>query len=215
MIRYLFLALVGATVAALIVLGILFVRGMPRGGEPAIGVGAQGAPRLTPVGEVGDFALAERSGAPLKRADLAGKIWVADFIFTRCAGPCPKMSAAIQGLETKLRDLPDLRFVSFTLDPAYDTPAVLAKYADAHAAPRDRWLFATGPRDALVRLSIEGFKLGASDDDGEVIHSSRFILVDRRGRIRGYYDGTGEEDPGAIERLIADARALHAEPPAP
>jgi protein SCO1/2 len=103
----------------------------------------------------------------------------------------------------------EIRLVSFTVDPSRDTPKVLAAYAAAHGAARDRWLFLTGDKQALYDLCIKGFKLALDDTGGSlaepITHSTRFVLVDREGQIRGYYGAT-EED--GLKRLAADARKL-------
>lgn len=158
------------------------------------------------------FHLTERSGRPLSARDLRGRIWVADFIFTQCGGACPAMTARLARLR---RELPaGVAFVSFTVDPAHDTPEVLARYADTFHAGED-WLFATGPQKDLYDLSVVGFKLAALEvpegeraaagGDGPFLHSSKFTLVDGDGVIRGYYDST---DESALRALVADAGAL-------
>jgi len=105
------------------------------------------------------------------------------------------------------RDVNELRFVSFTVDPEWDTPEVLRSYAEGVAADPERWLFLTGDRDAIYALSQQGFHLGAGDDvaTSEIMHSTRFVLVDRAGRIRGYYDGTVPEE---VAQLAKDARVV-------
>lgn len=162
--------------------------------------------------QVPDFALVERSGAKVARADLLGKVWVVDFIFTHCSGQCPMMAARLKRLREAIGDAPDVRLVSVTVDPVRDTPAVLADYARALGVEDPRWLFLTGEKDAIVKLVLEGLKLPAvvSGPEGsvDVTHSDRFVLVDRRGRIRGYY---GAEDEEAQARLPADVRRLLAE----
>jgi protein SCO1/2 len=154
------------------------------------------------------FTLTERSGAPLTTADLAGRVWVADFIFTRCPDFCPALTARMAGLQRALPPGADpIRLVSFSVDPAHDTPAVLRDYA-ARAGASDGWLFVTGPRDALAALMREGFKVAWADDGpstAPITHSDRFVLVDRQLRIRGYYHGT---DPEEVARLERDAAAL-------
>lgn len=167
---------------------------------------AHKTPELPALGKVGGFSLTERSGRQVSASELAGRIWIADFIFTRCAGPCPLMSAGMKKLQDRLKD-PDLRFVSFSVDPDYDTPEVLKAYA-ARFGASDRWLFLTGPKKEIFRLSREDFLLGAAEDEGEaVLHSTRFVLVDGDGAIRGYYDST---EPDAVGRLISDAANLAA-----
>jgi protein SCO1/2 len=157
-----------------------------------------------------EFALVERSGRPATLAALRGRPWIADFIFTRCAGVCPAMTARMKALAGRLEGVP-VRFVSFTVDPVHDTPEVLTAYASQAGAPAD-WWFVTGPVADLHRLSTAGFKLaameaspGQSFDDGPFLHSSKFVLVDGAGAIRGYYDST---DEAAMRALEADARRL-------
>jgi protein SCO1/2 len=173
----------------------------------ACGTTASEPPRLFVVPE---FALVERSGRPATLAALRGRPWIADFIFTRCAGVCPAMTARMAALRTRLADAP-VRFVSFSVDPVNDTPEVLARYAAAAGADAD-WWFVTGPMPDLHALSTGGFKLaamrnapGAETADGPFLHSSKFVLVDGEGAIRGYYDS---EDEAALRALEADARRL-------
>lgn len=156
---------------------------------------------LPVYGRVGDFALTAETGLPFSRDMLKGKIWVADFIFTTCTGPCPRMSSQMARIQ---RVTPrDVALVSFTVDPARDTPEVLKSYAARFKADPERWRFLTGPQPMLHDIARNSFKL--SDVDGSLNHSTRFVLVDRGGQIRGYY-GT-EEAPG-VEKLLADIDSL-------
>lgn len=158
-----------------------------------------------------DFALTSQTHQRVTSADLRGRAWVADFIFTRCAGICPVMTAQMARLRERLPG--DVRLVSFTVDPRHDTPDVLAEYARPFK-PGERWLFLTGAQSELYRLSVEGFKLEAMElpagqreagGDGPFLHSSRFVLVDGRARVVGYYDSADTE---ALERLVRDAHRL-------
>jgi protein SCO1/2 len=162
---------------------------------------------LPSYGLVPDFALTDQSDRPFLSADtLRGKVWIADFIFTNCAGPCPRMSAQMRQVGSTLHDLKDLRLVSFTVDPARDTPAVLAKYAERYQAEPGVWFFLTGSQAELHNLARNVFMLGDVND--LLQHSTRFVLVDRKSRVRGYYL-TSDDD--AIPRLIADARRVSKE----
>lgn len=172
------------------------------------GDGGTGAGTLPVLGAVTDFALTERSGRTVTRADLLGRTWIADFIFTRCAGPCPRLTARMARLQRELPPSDSLRLVSFTVDPAFDTPAVLSDYADRFRADPRRWLFLTGSQEAVHGLVSGGFRLSIADappGGTDVTHSSRFALVDRAGRIRGYYEG---EDDAAVEKLKRDVPEL-------
>jgi protein SCO1 len=166
------------------------------------------------LGQVPPFHLVERSGRPLTAEDLRGRPWVADFIFTRCGGACPALTARMAALRKEAPG--DVVLVSLTVDPAHDTPEVLRRYAERVGAGPG-WLFATGERDALYRLAIEGFKLGVEEvsaeqqgrgGDGPFVHSSHFVLVDAGLRVRGYYDSTDDQ---ALRRLRRDLAAVRSE----
>jgi protein SCO1/2 len=159
------------------------------------------------------FTLTNRDGRAVRRQDLAGKPWIADFIFTRCPASCPLMTARMARLNRELpRDL-DVRLVSFSVDPEHDTPQVLERYAESYKAPA-RWFFLTGGKEEIYRLSRQGFKLGIeipppSAPGGPavepILHSTRFVLVDGQGRIRGYYDGFDED---SMKKLVGDLAAV-------
>jgi len=161
---------------------------------------------------VPNFQLIERSGQPFSRAELDGKIWIADFIFTNCAGTCPIMTSAMAEIQTSLVEekLYDVKLVSISVDPERDTPKVLSTFANGYGADSTRWYFLTGDGEAIQKLSKEGFHLAAATGGGStdepVIHSNRFVLVDRQANIRGYYDGTDDE---AIKKLLNDLKNLY------
>ena len=176
-------------------------------------VSCGGSPPLPVLGTVPEFALTERAGTPLSAADLAGHVWVADFIFTRCPERCPALTTRLGGLRRRFPDDGDpIRLVSFTVDPEYDTPEVLRSYAARYGASAN-WLFVTGPRPAIEALLRDGFKVIFADDgppEAPITHSDRFVLVDRQGRVRGHYHGNNEPD---VRRLARDALRLRAERP--
>jgi len=166
-------------------------------------------------GRLPEFRLQDHYGHPATLAGLKGQIWVADFIFTRCGGACPAMTARMARLR---REVPDeVVFVSFTVDPANDTPGVLARYA-ANFKAGEGWRFVTGPQKDLYALSTAGFKLAAmevpaaqqrpGEGDGPFLHSSKFVLVDGGGDIRGYYDSTDEDE---VKKLAADIAHIQLE----
>lgn len=162
---------------------------------------------IDPRVPLSDFTLTEAGGQPLGRANLLGKVWIADFIFTHCAGPCPLMSQKMKRLQDDLSDLADLRLVSFSVDPLRDTPEVLRSYGQGHQADPQRWFFLTGDMDRIYDLAIKGFKITVEEArrDQQIIHDTRFILVDREGLIRGYFDSN---EPGALQELAVRARDL-------
>ncbi|HYG63264.1 MAG TPA: SCO family protein [Thermoanaerobaculia bacterium] len=170
-------------------------------------------PDAPPVmGQVPDFSLTNRDGSTVRLADLAGAPWIADFVFTRCNGSCPLMSLRMQRLNRELPPDLGVRLVSITVDPDYDTPQILQAYAESFSAP-GRWLFLTGAKEEVYGLIRQGFKLaldpspppGAATAEEPIIHSTRFVLVDGRGQIRGYYGAFDEE---AMARLAEDLRAI-------
>ena len=187
---------------------------------------------LADYGLVPDFRLTERGGSTVTLADLRGKVWVANFIYTECTETCPLQSLQVQRLQEEFAGARDLRFVSITVDPSHDTPEVLRRYADRYGADPERWLFLTGPKPAIHALAKDGFKLGVSDatpaaqsslpgrllgpdpafashgSGGLILHSSRFVLVDGEARIRAYHR---TDDPDSLTRLRENLRALLAE----
>ena len=171
------------------------------------------ASRAIPAyGSVPHFALTNQDGQSFGSAQLAGKIWIADFIFTTCPGPCPMISTRMSELQRPL-EKSDVHLVSVTVDPEKDTPAVLREYSERLHAQPGRWDFLTGAREEIYDLSRNGFKLGIADGAGEngtPVHSTRMILVDRRGTIRGYYDGL---EPDTVTKLLADTSHLLREQP--
>lgn len=135
---------------------------------------------------------------------MRGRVWVADFIFTRCIGPCPMLSANMQALQSQLPK--SVGLVSFTVDPDHDSPEVLNVYARKFSADPQRWFFVTGDKPALLRLFREGFQVAYDQDAaGNISHATNFVLVDAEARIVRYYDGL---DPADLDRLIADAKKL-------
>jgi protein SCO1/2 len=162
------------------------------------------------------FALTERSGKTITNHDLIGKIWVADFIYTTCPGPCPLITAGMARLQGLVAPDPRVQLVSFTVDPQTDTPPVLAKYADQFGADPNRWWFLTGPEKPLYDLIRNGFLLVVQNnngqpsqaDQGPVTHSTYLVLVDGDGDVRGIYNGTSAD---AQADLLRDIKRLEKE----
>jgi protein SCO1/2 len=168
---------------------------------------ACGGSRPLPVlGQVPGFELTAQNGESFDAKSLAGHVWVADFIYTNCEGPCPMMSSKMHRLQVSTARMPDVKLVSFTVDPARDTPPVLAEYSKHFRAEPDRWYFLTGEQARLNDLGRNAFHLNSVD--GSLEHSTRFVLVDRAGRIRGYYIST---DDDFLPRLLRDIRQLERE----
>ncbi len=159
---------------------------------------------LPSYGQVPAFALVDQDRAAVSDGTLRGHVWIADFIFTSCSGQCLLMTDRLAALQRAIRE-PALRFISFSVDPDRDTPEVLAAYAQQHGADA-RWRLLTGERAVIQRLSQDGFKLSAvPEDDSSIAHSTRLVLIDGTGEIRGYYEAG---DAAAMARLRRDAARL-------
>ena len=167
---------------------------------------------VSSYGSVPEFVLVNQDGQNFGSPQLRGKIWIADFVYTTCPGPCPMISSRMSELQKPLQKT-DVHLVSFSVDPAKDTPQVLLTYAERLQAEPGRWDFLTGPQSTIYNLSRNGFKLAVSDgsdEKGIPVHSTRMILVDRHGAIRGYYDAA---EADAITKLVADTTHLLREQP--
>jgi protein SCO1/2 len=172
-----------------------------------------GCPSLAPappvLGQVPEFELVGDDGKPFGSADLAGRNWLASFLFTSCPGPCPKLVARLQAIREKI-PASELAFVSFSVDPLTDTPGVLAQYRKQKGIGADAaWTFVTGPEEKVLELVRRGFLVAvekSSDpagEDGAVIHGVRVGLIDGQRRIRGYYNTELSEDMDRLERDLA------------
>lgn len=157
---------------------------------------------LPEYGAVPQFQLTNQEGHPFARSALDGHVWIADFIFTNCESSCPRMSSKMHSIQ-KATD-PNVKLVSFTVDPARDTPPALEAYGKKYSADEKRWSFLTGSPATLQMLDRDAFKLGNLNMD----HSTRFVLIDKQGNIRGYY---GLFDGDAVSRLEKDAARLEAD----
>jgi protein SCO1 len=170
-------------------------------------VGCAQPPALPVFGEIPQFDLVAQTGQPFDSRSLDGHIWVANFVFTTCPGPCPMMSHQMHAIQDATAATPAVKMVSFTVDPANDTPPVLAAYATHFKADPARWTFLTGEIAQLNDLGLKAFKLNPVD--GKLDHSTRFVLLDGRRRIRGYYLSSDDEFP---KNLLRDLRLLQKEP---
>jgi protein SCO1/2 len=199
--------LLGLMVAALgIVIGILlWIKLAPHARFAA----SQRSPLegMSQYGSVPEFSLTERSGKTIGLEQLRGTIWIADFIYTDCQDTCPLQSAEMARLQDEL-SAQEVKLLSFSVNPGKDTPSVLSQYADRFKASSDRWLFLTGGQEEIKNLVQNGFRLSvatASADPGVILHSPRFVLIDRQAQIRGYYDSRDNE---ALQRLRRDVAML-------
>lgn len=153
------------------------------------------------IGQIAGFTLTNQAGHAVTLEDLRGKVWVADIIFSRCAGPCPRMTRQMASLQAALPADSPARLVTLTTDPDFDTPDVLNKYAARFNADTNRWWFLTGEKKEIAHLAVEGLKLSGFIEtkpeerltpEDLFIHSTLFVLVDKQARLRGVFETSGE-----------------------
>ena len=207
-------------VAVLAVAGVgaaaLFLRERPAPHVPFVSDGPSSTAALPVLFDAPAFTLTDQDGRPFDSKALAGHVWVADFVFTHCTTFCPQMTASMVAFQKASADagLTDVRLASFSVDPGRDTPAALKAYAAANGADEHRWSFLTGTQKQMWDLSF-GMKLSVGPGDVlagpagmQVMHSSRFLLVDQHGHVRGAYDF---KDGGYLKTLLADAKRVSSE----
>lgn len=174
---------------------------------------------LPVLGQWRDFALTNQDGRLVTRTDLTGRVCLVDLIFTRCAGPCPRLTQNLVALQGELPADDRIRLVSLTADPGFDTPEILRRYAEQFGADLARWHFLTGPRDEIYRLATRDLLLVVRENPPEdradpadlFLHSTRFVLLDGAGRLRAVFDG---EDPAVRPHIRAAIDGLLNEEPA-
>jgi len=173
-------------------------------------VGPSKRAEIPVLGQLPDFALIDQNGENFGTKELTGKVWVANFIFTRCTSTCPLQTNELTRIQRKLKkgpDWDDIRLVSISVDPEHDTPEVLDLYAQRAKADSTNWRFLTGGRGAIWQLCKQGFKLPVNQDSRNVgmpiFHSPRFVLIDGQGRVRGYYDALKEQGHQDLLRDIS------------
>jgi len=177
---------------------------------------------LPVIGTVAGFTLTNQDGKVTTLADLTNRVWVADIIFTRCAGPCPIITGHMKSLEDALPKTSDARLITLTTDPDYDTPAVMKRYGERFGADFSRWMFLTGTKDQIAALGSGSLKLSAvpkpvADQTNAVdlfIHTTIFVAADKHARLRGIFEtsGDGIEWTNVQPRIVATVRQLEREP---
>ncbi|MCA9401863.1 MAG: SCO family protein [Candidatus Omnitrophica bacterium] len=161
-----------------------------------------GSPKLPVLGEVKDFKLINSKNEPFDSRSLDNKIWIVNFFFTTCGDICPILSKNMGNLSRTFELVKDVTLVSITVNPEQDTPEVLADYSQKYRTNQN-WFFLTGEREDIKDILVNSMKIG--DIKEPIFHSNRFILIDRYGYIRGYYNGT---NTGEVNQLFKDAAAL-------
>ncbi len=176
---------------------------------------------LPVLAQVGDFSLTNQNERPVTLAELRGHVWVADIIFTRCAGPCPRMTRQMKELQDALPKESQSRLVTLTTDPENDTSAVLKTYGQHNGQDTNRWMFLTGTKQQIANLAINSLKLSAVEvkpedrtSEGDLwVHSTIFVIVDKRAQLRGVYETGGEGVDWAVEKqkILNTAKRLERE----
>lgn len=159
---------------------------------------------LPVIGDVAPFSLTNQNGVVTTLDDLRGKVWLADIIFTRCPGPCARMTRQMASVQAALPKDSKAKLISLTTDPEFDSPEVLKKYGDKFGADPARWQFLTGSKLGIAALAGDSLKLVAMETKPEsrtsaddlFIHSTIFVLVDKQGRLRGMVDKQGSIHAG-------------------
>lgn len=161
---------------------------------------------------IGEFSFLDQEGDTVTKKDVEGKIYVTDYFFTTCPTICPKMTAQLERVQERFKDDPDFLILSHTVHPENDTVEVMARYAKRHGAIPKKWFFLTGEKEALYKLARQSYfvlkpaEVGEPGDAGsDFIHTNNFVLIDQKGRIRGYYDGTS---PKEVDQLMEDVAKL-------
>lgn len=171
---------------------------------------------LPVISKIGDFTLTNQAGALVRRSALLGTVQVGDIIFTRCPGPCARMSANLARLQKAVAPSAPVRFFSLTADPDFDTPKVLSEYAQRYEATLPRWQFLTGAKTDLYRLATRDLLLVVVDNTADTnappedmfLHSTKLVVLDEQGQLRATFDG---EDPEVIPQVVATVKQLAAE----
>lgn len=163
---------------------------------------------LPSIGAVPPFELVTQEAKPFSSSSLKGKYWIVDLIFTNCGGTCPMLTANMASLQKALAKTYDVQLVSISVDPNNDTPEVLAEYARRYNADTKNWTFLTGKVSTIYSIAKDGFKLTVDSVSGDtqnpIVHSERFVLVDKSGTIRGFYNGTTNETQSKILHDLGD-----------
>ncbi|WP_026260638.1 SCO family protein [Spirosoma luteum] len=158
------------------------------------------------------FQLIDQDGDTVNQSIVKGKIYVADFFFTRCTTICPRISSQLTRVQDIFINNPTIVFLSHTVDPAHDRPEQLKAYAKKYDAIPGKWYFLTGSKTQIYDLAMHGYYLPTVDaglkegnPDETFIHSEKLVLVDKEGIVRGFYDGTDKED---VDKLVLEIRVL-------
>ena len=164
---------------------------------------------LDHYGATPEFRLTNQDGKQTSLENFKGNIWVVNFIFTRCQGPCPILTAHMAQLGDALKRDKDVKLASVTVDPEYDTPEILKEYAKKFQADTHQWTFLTGSKENIEAFMVKCMlQSDIRNPSASLIHSTQLVVVDRHGQIRAFCDGT---DPHVVAELLTDIRSLKRE----
>jgi len=179
-------------------------------GSLALGCSKRSAEDVPVLGQLPEFSLVDQDKQAFSRDSMEGSLWVSAFVFTHCRSTCPRLTAHMKGLQSRVSDVPSAHFVSVSVDPRNDTPEVIKAYMTKNELDERNWRFVTGEEDAIRRVVVDGFRVGLGDDDSkaagadDIMHSNSFVLVDDKAQVRGYYRANND----GIGDLERDLRAL-------
>ena len=182
----------------------------------ALGCTKRTAEDVPVLGQLPEFSLVDQDQKAFGRESMEGTLWVSAFVFTHCRSTCPRITAHMKGLQSRLSDVPSAHFVSVSVDPRNDTPEVIKAYMTKNELDESNWRFVTGDEEAIRHVVVDGFRVGLGDEDSQaagaddIMHSNSFVLVDDKARVRGYYRANND----GIGDLERDLRALAAAVPA-
>jgi protein SCO1 len=196
-------------------LGLIYLAGLTK-------MGRARQSNLPVISHIANFTLTNQNGQVTTLADLTNHVWVADIIFTRCAGPCPRMTGQMKSLQDLLPQNSNAKLVTLTTDPDNDTPTVMKRYGERFNADFDRWIFLTGTKTEIAALASGSLKLSAVpvklEDQKSVadlfIHTTIFVVVDKHAQLRGVFEtgGEGVDWTNTVQpKLLATIRQLEGE----
>jgi protein SCO1 len=195
----------GGLIAVVIGIAVAFVISKGRG--------LQQSPPLPTIKAIADFSLTNQFGETVSLEKLRGHVWLGDIIFTRCPGPCARMTKQFAEIQSSIGDTQNVKFISLTADPEYDTAEVLKKYGERFGANQQNWWFLTGRKPDLYTVATDRLLLAVAEktpeeretSDDLFIHSTIFVLVDKNATIRGVYES---EKPESKRQILADIKKL-------
>ncbi|TNF63125.1 MAG: SCO family protein [Deltaproteobacteria bacterium] len=182
----------------------------------ALGCTKKSAEDVPVLGQLPEFSLIDQDEQAFTRDSMEGDLWVSAFVFTHCRSTCPRLTAHMKGLQTRVSDVPSAHFVSVSVDPRNDTPEVIKAYMTKNELDETNWRFVTGEEEAIRHVVVDGFRVPIGDEDSraagadDIMHSNSFVLVDEKAQVRGYYRANND----GIADLERDLRALSAAVPA-